>query len=238
MFITAVRDTLLKKAIKASASDKFVPQNSQYRLDQILDRSDGHALIKLSYGQGDWYVFQEHWSGWATDDLWSLDQFKRCFPTANIQTLNQYHPLLLDACSKAEINTPLRISAFFAQIGHESESFIYSEEIASGAAYEGRRDLGNTQRGDGVRYKGRGIIQITGRANYKKYGDILGLALEQNPQLAKDPAIACKIAAAFWKEKDLNRFADKSDFKRINGGLNGYSDRFCRYSLAKSVLIQ
>ncbi len=63
------------------------------------------------------------------------------------------------------INTPLRRVHFFAQIGHESKELIYSEEIASGRAYEGRFDLGNTQPGDGVRFKGRGLIQITGRAN-------------------------------------------------------------------------
>ena len=77
------------------------------------------------------------------------------------------------AMAKYEINTELRMAHFLAQIGHESGGLVYVRELASGKAYEGRKDLGNTQLGDGIKYKGRGLIQITGRANYKACGDAL-----------------------------------------------------------------
>lgn len=128
-----------------------------------------------------------------------------------------------------EVNTLLRVSHFLAQAAHESDSFKTLEEYASGLAYEGRKDLGNTQTGDGRRFKGRGIIQLTGRANYREYGKALGVDLENNPDLAKDPEISVRTALEYWKRKKLNSFADKDDIltitRRINGGTNGLDDR-------------
>jgi predicted chitinase len=131
--------------------------------------------------------------------------------------------------SEFGINTSLRLRHFLAQIAHESDNFNTLEEYASGAQYEGRKDLGNAQKGDGVKYKGRGYIQLTGRDNYRRYGRILGVDLENNPELASDPAIALKIAAEFWRGNGLNELADKNDIraitKKINGGLNGLDSR-------------
>src|SRR5215467_14480028 len=114
------------------------------------------------------------------------------------------------------------------------------EEIASGAAYEGRRDLGNTQPGDGKRYKGRGPIQLTGRANYRRAGKALGLDLEKDPAKAADPAVGFRVAGWFWKTHGLNELADKGDFReitrRINGGYNGLASRQAFYKKAKEVL--
>lgn len=114
------------------------------------------------------------------------------------------------------------------------------EEIADGSAYEGRKSLGNTQPGDGKRFKGRGPIQLTGRANYQKYGELLKLDLIGNPKQAATPAVGFRIAALFWKLHGLNQLADAGDFvtitKRINGGLNGLAERQKYHTRAKLVL--
>lgn len=123
----------------------------------------------------------------------------------------------------------LRLAHFMAQLMHESGKFRYMEEIASGSAYEGRRDLGNIYPGDGKRYKGRGPIQITGRTNYRLYGRRVGLDLERHPELAAYPAIGLHLACEYWTRNNLNAAADADDVlhitKRINGGTNGLSDR-------------
>lgn len=154
-----------------------------------------------------------------------------------IDGLVQYLPDVMD---EYEINTKLRIAHFLGQLAHESDHFRTLQEYATGDAYEGRRDLGNTKRGDGRRYKGRGPIQITGRYNYRKYGNLLGVDLEGNPELATTPEIGTKIAALFWSENGLNEWADKDNLKvitrRINGGYNGLQDRFDKVDRAKNLL--
>ena len=122
-----------------------------------------------------------------------------------------------------------RFVHFIAQLAHESGSFRYMEEIASGAAYEGRKDLGNVLKGDGVRYKGRGPLQLTGRANYRKYGQELGIDFENNPTIVALPSVGMLVACKYWSDHGLNEFADIDDVttitRRINGGLNGFADR-------------
>jgi putative chitinase len=129
----------------------------------------------------------------------------------------------------AGIDTELRIAHFLAQTCEESDGFCTTEEYASGGAYQGRVDLGNTHPGDGVRFKGRGLIMITGRYNYTQYGKLLGLPLVDKPTLAADPVNAAAIAIAYWTEHGLNAFADKDDIetitRRTNGGLNGLATR-------------
>lgn len=135
----------------------------------------------------------------------------------------------------------LRLAHFLAQLMHESANFLYMEEIASGAAYEGREDLGNTQPGDGKRYKGRGPIQVTGRANYRRYGRLLGIDLESNPTLASDPSIGFLVSLTYWDDKRLNELADRDDIKtitqKINGGFNGLADRRAKFAQVKSWLL-
>ena len=127
------------------------------------------------------------------------------------------------------LDNSLRLIHFLAQLAHESGNFRYMEEIASGAAYEGRKDLGNTQAGDGKRFKGRGPIQLTGRANYHKYGQQLGIDFENNPDIVALPSVGLLVACKFWSDNDLNTLADKDDVltitRRINGGTNGFADR-------------
>jgi len=140
------------------------------------------------------------------------------------------------------IDTPLRIAHFFAQIAHESDGFCTTEEYASGQAYEGRKDLGNTHPGDGVRYKGRGLIQLTGRNNYVTYGKIIAKDLVGHPEQAADPATSLLLACEFWnRTRDgLSRFADRDDIlsitKAINGGLNGIDSRRAYLAKAKQAL--
>ncbi len=137
-----------------------------------------------------------------------------------------------------------RAAAFIAQIGHESGQLRYVREIwgpsAAQRGYEGREDLGNTVPGDGRKYCGRGLIQITGRANYAKCGEALGLDLISHPELLELPQHAAMSAAWFWKQKGLNDLADRDEFntitRRINGGLNGLQDRLEIWKRAREVL--
>jgi putative chitinase len=112
------------------------------------------------------------------------------------------------------------------------------KELASGTAYEGRKDLGNTSLGDGVRYKGRGLLQITGKHNYTLCGLALDLPLLEKPELLEQPENAALSAGWFWYNKNLNSFCD--DFRKvtrkINGGLNGLADRLKLFERAKKVI--
>ena len=123
------------------------------------------------------------------------------------------------------INTKLRMAHYLAQIAHESGELRYTKELASGRAYEGRKDLGNTQQGDGVKYKGRGLIQITGRANYRKYANYCGFDVVGSPELLERPLGATKSSMWVFDTFGCNELADKDNLKairrKINGGYNG-----------------
>ena len=136
---------------------------------------------------------------------------------------------LISAMDNGGITDKTERAMFLAQMRHESGNFKYDEEIASGKNYEGRKDLGNVNPGDGVRYKGRGYIQLTGRSNYRTYGNKIGVDLENNPDLAKRPDIAAAIALAYWNSRVNKNAARSGDVKtvtyNINGGYNGLSAR-------------
>jgi len=138
------------------------------------------------------------------------------------------------------ITTRLRIAHFLGQTCHEAAGFRTTEEFASGDAYEGRRDLGNTKPGDGRRYKGRGLIQLTGRANYRDTGKALNIDLENFPERALQPALSLSIACEYWKSRRINAAADNDDLitvtRLINGGLNGLDDRRERTTRAKAAI--
>ena len=138
------------------------------------------------------------------------------------------------------IDTPLRQAFFLAQIAHESGSLRYVQEIATGGAYEGRVDLGNLELGDGIKYKGRGLIQITGRNNYQRVSESLGIDCLNNPELLEDPVNAARSAGWFWATHNLNASADANDLRTntriINGGYNGLIDRGQRLVEAKRGL--
>ena len=133
---------------------------------------------------------------------------------------------------KYEINTPLRVAHFMAQLHHESGGFKYLKELGNNAyfkKYEGRKDLGNIFAGDGLKYKGRGYIQITGRANYSEISKDLKIDFLNNPELLEQEANAIISALWFWNKKKLNVLADADNIltitKKINGALNGIDDR-------------
>ncbi len=153
-------------------------------------------------------------------------------PRARREDVARFFPQMLPTLLNYSIDMPLRQAHFLAQIGHESGSLRFTEELASGDAYEGRADLGNTQPGDGRKFKGRGLIQLTGRANYEKYGQAKGLDFTEGDNcklLSTDPQLALDVACWFWQTHGLNALSDQDDVRavtqRINGGLNGLADR-------------
>lgn len=148
---------------------------------------------------------------------------------------------LNDTIFRYSIGTPLRASHFLAQVGHESGGFRYNEEIASGEAYEGRADLGNTEPRDGRRFKGRGYIQLTGRTNYTNYSAFVGVDLVAEPHLVSTPSFATDVAGWFWQQAGLNEMADTDDVyavtKKVNGGQNGIDHRIEILVRAKALLL-
>ena len=174
-------------------------------------------------------------------------QLAQIMPSLPQGKLQQFLPQLNEAMQTWGIDTMWRTAAFVAQLAHESGELRWMEEIwgptDAQRRYEPPSDLakklGNTQPGDGKRFKGRGPIQITGRANYQKYGALLGADLIANPALASAD-LAFVIAGLFWKSNGLNELADAQQFvaitRRINGGTNGLVDRQKYYERAKAVL--
>ena len=163
---------------------------------------------------------------------------------ARIDRATEYLPHIESAMAEFGIDNPARQAAFLAQIGHESGGLHWATEIwgptSAQLRYEGRKDLGNVQAGDGYKFKGRGLIQTTGRANYAATGSALGIDLLIHPELLAEPELAARSAAWFWQSRGLNELADVGDFRRItlriNGGTNGLADRLALYASAKEVL--
>lgn len=176
----------------------------------------------------------------------------------------KFLPYINDTCTTYQINSPVRQLCFLAQVGHESGGLYYTEELASGAAYEGRVGLGNTHPGDGVKFKGRGLIQITGRINYQALSTAWNVDLITNPTLlgGKNAEVctdtqlkyAALSAGWFWNNNNLNLLADKIQLKtpidegsnldnfklitrKINGGYNGLPDRLHRFKVGVQYFV-
>jgi putative chitinase len=161
-------------------------------------------------------------------------------PEAPVDMVENLMPELNRAMIEFDIDTPLRQAHFLAQVAHECDRFHALEEYASGEDYEWREDLGNVYPGDGVRFKGRGLIQITGRNNYKECGNALGVNLISNPKRLSDLDLASRSAAWYWESRKINPVADRDDVEAvtliINGGDNGLDDRIRLLASAKQVL--
>jgi putative chitinase len=195
----------------------------------------------------------------------ALDELRRLMPSAGSRAAAFVEPLN-DAMLEFSIDNPLREAAFLAQVAHESGELNFVRELwgpiaaqvryerdpaapwpasaeeAKQPAFERNRlafTLGNTEVGDGKTFRGRGLIQITGRSNYRECGAALGADLVGSPVLLEQPGLAARSAAWFWKTHGLNELADKGDFllitKRINGGTNGYDKRVAFYAVAKKI---
>ena len=173
----------------------------------------------------------------------TTQQLLQILPNAG-QSAGVFVSVLNTAMNRYQIVGTQRVAAFIAQIGHESGQLKYVKEIWGPTPvqtrYEGRADLGNIVPGDGSKFRGRGLIQITGRANYKACGEALGLDLINQPELLEKPQNACMSAAWFWATRGLSTLADESRFetitRRINGGFNGLADRQKLYERALKVL--
>lgn len=175
-------------------------------------------------------------------------QLQKIMPRLAAAKLQLLLPALNRAMQDYGVDTMQRTAAFIAQLAHESGEFRWMEEIWGPTDPQRRYEppgtlaarLGNTQPGDGKRFKGRGPIQITGRFNYAKYGPLLGVDLVAQPDLAATPEIAFATAGLYWKSNGLNELADTNEFikitRRINGGTNGLADRQKYLASALAVL--
>lgn len=188
-------------------------------------------------------------------------QLKACTGCATLTMAESWHPHITEAMRAYGIDSPLRQAAFLAQIGHESGGLRYRSELwgptPAQARYEGREDLGNTQPGDGKRFKGHGLIQATGRYNHARLRDRLRARFpnrgvpdfEADPESLAWPEWAALSAADFWDDHNLNAWADKEDFDGVSdiinrgrktprlGDANGYADRLRLYNLARKALL-
>jgi predicted chitinase len=178
-------------------------------------------------------------------------QLQSIMPGVPTQKREAFLPFLQAAMAEFDIAAPSRAAAFLAQLAHESGQFRFMEEIWGPTPAQRRYEpastlsatLGNSEAGDGRRFKGRGPIQITGRANYRRFGDLLGTDLVADPSKAAQPELAFRIAGLFWSKKGLNQLADRANAeafreitRRINGGFNGLEDRKRFYAVACSIL--
>lgn len=198
------------------------------------------------------------------------ESLSECMPQATSDAIDKYTDYIILTAAEFDLYTPERMAAFIAQIGHESgnlkyvvenlnygvdgllktfrkyfnqdnaNSYARKPERIANRVYANRLGNKSEESGDGWRYRGRGLIQITGRENYFNCGSELGVDLLDNPSYLESPEGACRSAGWFWKYRNLNSFADREDIKeisfRVNGGFNGLQDRIDRYKLALKVL--
>ena len=246
-YITATENTILKR----------MPIDSEKLPDtQKMDFLKGDRFDIIGYQEvaghykilsanldflGGWYAFMGHTKIDDPDvkELISLVQLFKIAPYTAIYKLEALHAPLNAAMVRYQINTNLRKAHFLAQVAHESDGFNTCCEYADGSAYEWRDDLGNTQEGDGVRFKGRGLIQITGRENYQQVSFALDIDFLNNPPLLEEPCNACLSAGWYWNSRLLNALADSDDIyaitRIVNGGFNGIDCRVEYLDRAKKV---
>jgi putative chitinase len=219
----------LNVLITAQAVEQFQTRFMQMTSPSGLVEPDSDTLEALREGM---------------DPAFNEDKLQGILIHASEVKVRRYFPFLDSLMEANLINTPMRMAHFLAQLGHESGELLYSEEIASGEAYEGRTDLGNTEPGDGPRFKGRGLIQLTGRANYRSYGVARGMDFTADAAatlLSTDPLRAVDVSCWFWTVHNLNTIADGDNVEAVtrvvNGGLRGLADRKAKLARAKFFLL-
>ena len=171
-----------------------------------------------------------------------------CMPHATQEKIVLFAQPLESAMAEFGINSPMRQSAFLAQIAHESGELQWTQELWGPTAAQLRYDppgllaagLGNVEYGDGPKFRGRGLIQLTGRYNYGQCGLGLGVDLVSEPGALSSPILAARSAGWYWKSRSINVPADAGDFERVtklvNGAMNGYYKRQIYYVLARMAL--
>lgn len=174
--------------------------------------------------------------------LFTLAQLQEMMPNSGDNSA-KYYDAIINAMTKGNLTNCPRMAAFLAQIGHESGSLVYTTEIADGSNYEGITDIGNTSPGDGVRYKGRGVIQVTGKYNYQIVSEGLGYDFVSEPEKLAEAPWCIDSAVWWWNNHTLSPIADgntQESFDQttriINGGYNGKADRDSRWAVTKRVL--
>jgi predicted chitinase/uncharacterized membrane protein YeaQ/YmgE (transglycosylase-associated protein family) len=240
---------------------KEVPVGKEYNVLKYSEEIDGHCLVELDYGAGTWYIWSDHWHlPWQKsskdNSLSSVSASESIqHQGVNLVTRQQAESVYgrkmsdqqfndLNSClQRFEINTVPRIRHFLSQTAHESGGLRWMEELASGSAYEGRRNLGNTSPGDGRKYKGAGVIQLTGRHNYQKFADFI-----KDQNVMQGHSYVAQVypfnsAGFWWKNNNMNALCDrggtvKEVTKKVNGGYNGLSDRQRYYDKACQVIKQ
>jgi putative chitinase len=242
--LVANSPTVIKKALKQSfelslQDKKSVLPGKEFLSSMLKPQASNHVQVCID-GET-WFIYEPHWTFHVDLLQLSIQDLQGVYPYTPASTLEASLPSLQEGIDKYQIGfNRQRIAAFLAQIGHESGGLRYTVELASGQAYEWRKDLGNVNLGDGVKFKGRGWIQLTGRHNYRQAGKAIGVDLEANPELAANPKYLGLLAGWFWSSRNLNFWADKEDFEKItrliNGGLNGYADRLSYWQRAKKVV--
>ncbi len=173
------------------------------------------------------------------------DKLAGIMASASAALIERFFLPLTLSCGHFGIDSPLRMTHFLAQVGHESGDLRYQEELADGRAYEGRADLGNSEPGDGPRIKGRGLIQLTGRANYQRFGAALGRDLvngDNPPAGGQRPAIGRRCRRLVLEKPRFERRRrcrrHRTVTRRINGGLNGLADRQAHLDRARWFLVR
>ncbi len=258
--------------ISQSVGKNGINQQSDVRIVQSLINFNLHRLAPLSQLKADGCIgpattdaiahFQQNVQGLLNPsaridpDSETLGALRKALPSqfseavlgammpdASPSAISRYFQPLADGMDRNGIDAPVRKAHFLAQLGHESCDLRYSEELASGTAYEGRADLGNTSPGDGPKFKGRGLIQITGGLTMPRMAvtrDATSLSPANYDLIASDPELAVDVSCWFWTKHGLNTLADADDIhgvtKLINGGYNGLPDRQARLDRAKCFL--
>lgn len=238
--ITATLETKLKKKPVCSSELQptemiAVPIGKCYGIDEIEPADGGHSKITLAANSGTFYIFNQHWDGLYTISKQQADAiFGSDISSDLLKDLNQ-------CLIRYQINTPARMRHFLSQIAHESGGLQWLRELDDGSYLEGRDDLGNINPGDGPRFKGAGVIQLTGRSNYEALSKLLA-----------DPRVmeGCDYVATtypftsagfWWHNNDMNSYCDEGATveqvtKCVNGGYNGLDDRQHYYNKACEVL--
>jgi predicted chitinase len=242
--ITAKVETKLKKRPVDSAQLQpgeflVVPAGKSYGVDTTETAENNHTKVALAADSGTFFAFNEHWNGLnGRSQIISKEKAEAIFGSPIYD--NELKDL--NAClNRYQINTPARMRHFLSQIAHESGGLRWMKELADGSDYEGRGDLGNTQPGDGPKYKGAGVIQLTGRANYQAFSQAIG-----------DPRVmeGCNYVATtypftsagfWWHNNNMNSLCDSGASveqvtRRVNGGYNGLEDRQAYYDKACQVI--